>query len=527
MTETPTTVAVQPALPTLELPDFEGVKPVGVVTKLNGAGQRIARAMHIDEKVVLVVEAQVSNVGHGRTGDGVKRIHVLSVLDVYELEGKPGAVLLRSLRAAHKIAADRRDGKEPLDGVDQPEPTGEGLEVRVDSSGVVLTDVEAAEARGEILPGLPVVDAAVVVFEDGTRALWPDDWPDAVGAHPEAGDRAWKPGSKKGAPDELVRQILDPDTGETLEEWTDAMEAERLAEEEREAREAEAAADRDAAAALEVGRGTRKSFSERAREATKLAIDGVELEGVYSISGLMQGGTITLEDGRTIRVDDVVDGVVVTTTIEAAAAATGSPELVAEEPADPIAFYRIEYRNGSLVELTPHEYLEAGEDLTPDVVARIVAVTVSGVEVAEAEATDPAGADEPAPSGAPGPFDGPDDELELDDEPGSIAQIVEDDEGFADVVRIPTSPEDVALLDGVVAVVKNRLAEVGDRDRVLRLRAIEERGKARKGVLEAADRRAGELVASDVPRAATPAPEGFEPPEGTDEVDEYANPEDL
>jgi hypothetical protein len=230
-----TEVPVQPALIPNDLPSFEGVKPVGVVTKVNGAGSRIFRAMHLDEKVVLVIEARVSNVGHGTTDDGVKRIHTLRVADLYELEGKAGASLLRSLRQAHQIADDQRHGRKPiLADLEQPESNAAGIDVVVDEEGRVHT---ATVSGGDGL-GLPLVDVAVLVFEDEFRALWPDDFPDASGPHPEAGEHLAKPGDKAGALFQ-VRKVLDADTGETVDEWTDEQEEARLLAEEQRLEEEE------------------------------------------------------------------------------------------------------------------------------------------------------------------------------------------------------------------------------------------------------------------------------------------------
>lgn len=240
-------VSVQPALPTLELPDFEGLKPSGVVTRVNGAGNRIARALHLEDRVVLVVECEVSNVGHAVTDDGIKRVHTLRVKDLYELEGKPGLTLLRSLRQAYRLADDHRHGRKPiLADLEQPDGNGAGVDVVVDDLGQIHT------ATNDL--GLPIVDVAVVVFEDGTRALWPDDFAGATGLHPMAGDRIMRPGAKKDTEPELIRKVLDADTGETLEEWTDEQEDERLKALEHELAVSEAAEDREAADELLTSR---------------------------------------------------------------------------------------------------------------------------------------------------------------------------------------------------------------------------------------------------------------------------------
>lgn len=282
-------VAMQPALPTLELPDFEGLKPVGVVTKVNGAGNRIARAMHLDDRIVLVIEAEVSNVGHASTDDGVKRVHTLRVKDLYELEGKAGLTLLRSLRQAYRIADDTRHGRKPiLADLEQPDGNGAGIDVVVDDKGRIHT---APIGEGETLDGLPLVDVAVLVFEDGSRALWPDDFPGATGPHPEAGERIHRPAGKKDAEAELVRRVLDADTGETLDEWTDEQEADRLLELERELGEQEAREDREAADELLV-----------ARERHTLADRLMYAEGMARSIGSVKGNLEAITDPKVIEI---------------------------------------------------------------------------------------------------------------------------------------------------------------------------------------------------------------------------------
>lgn len=231
---------------TYDLPEFEGIIPIGVVTTLNGSGQRITRPMHYGERGVLVVEYEVEGVGHNKTNDGMKRHHKLKVLDLYELPGKPGSTLLRSLRQAHRTADDLNRGTVAIAGFDvTPEGNAAGIEVTVDEKGRVHTAVGA---------GLAHIDVAVLVFEDEVRALWPDDFDDATGPHPEAGERIRKPGAKVKDDPALIRRVLDADTGETLEEWTDEQENERLLELEHELAVEEARQDREAVEELEAAR---------------------------------------------------------------------------------------------------------------------------------------------------------------------------------------------------------------------------------------------------------------------------------
>jgi hypothetical protein len=252
----PDEVITEPTLPSFELPDFEGLKPVGVNTKVNGSGQRIGRAMHLEERVIIVAECEVANIGHGTTDAGVKRIQTLAVRDLYELEGKAGKKLLRGLRAAYRLADDARHGRKNLHdhGMNVADPNVSGVEVTTDGSGVLVTPGERGGLAGL---GLPDVETFVLVFEGGRRAVWPDEFEDGAAALGSA-----RPSAGAFVDDEQVRQVLDGDTGETLEEWTDEQENARLLELEQKAAEEEAAAakanargDLEAMAELERGRG--------------------------------------------------------------------------------------------------------------------------------------------------------------------------------------------------------------------------------------------------------------------------------
>jgi hypothetical protein len=105
MAPTKKKASAQPAPPPLDLPEFEGIKPVGVLTTLTGTSQRINRAMHHGDKIILLVEAELADVRHPKTKDGVKRKQVLSVADFFELDGEQGGVVGR---AAGGVPAGRR-----------------------------------------------------------------------------------------------------------------------------------------------------------------------------------------------------------------------------------------------------------------------------------------------------------------------------------------------------------------------------------------------------------------------------------
>jgi hypothetical protein len=260
-----TDTEVQPALPTLELPEFEGFLPVGVVTKLTGAGERIGRAIHHNDRVVLIVEAELVDVRHPKTKDGIKRHQVLKVADLYELEGAEGKRLLTMMREAYRKADDQRHNRKAItDGVGTIRvPAG-----LTDDHGHPLDEAALAEVRGDRLvqamadPGL---DPVVVVFDDRSSTFWPDDFP---------------PGTAKPAPgsfvgDLQVREWLDPDSEDVVAEWTDEEEDTRLAALEAEALAEEAAGNRAAVDELLAGR-------ERARGAPdgelELDDEGPELE---------------------------------------------------------------------------------------------------------------------------------------------------------------------------------------------------------------------------------------------------------
>lgn len=171
MTTNPdTTATTQPALPSLELPDYHGRKPIGMRTTLNGAGTRISRAHGIDERVVLVIEGVVKHAGHDSTDDGLVYVEKVKVVDLYELDRDPGSRLLSALRSAHRTAEDDRSGRQPVPGLGEVGYT--------DASGVVLTPAEVAALRGDPIRVLVTdeLTPAVIVFDDGTRLLWPDEF---------------------------------------------------------------------------------------------------------------------------------------------------------------------------------------------------------------------------------------------------------------------------------------------------------------------------------------------------------------
>jgi hypothetical protein len=201
-TEQTPEVEHQPTLPDLELPDYHGRSPVGMRTALTGAGNRVARAHGIGDRVVLVIEAKVKKAGHEDTDDGLVYVETHKVVDLFELDRDPGARLLSHLRSQYRQAKDAADGKVPI-----PELGDEGW---TDANGVVLTPQELAERRGDPVALLGAQDAtpAVVVYDNGDRALWPDEYARDF-PRPRAGDIH---------DDRGVVELLHHETGEILED---------------------------------------------------------------------------------------------------------------------------------------------------------------------------------------------------------------------------------------------------------------------------------------------------------------------
>ena len=209
-------LTVQPTLPTLELPEYRGRKPVGMKTSINGAGNRVSRPHGIDDRVVLVLEAEVKRAGHEKTDDGLVYAEVLKVRDLFEIAGDAGLRLLSTVRQQYRVADDEREGRQPIPGVDG----------WTDESGTVVSPDELAALRDD--PARALADEritpVVVIFSDGARQLWPEEFDPGEG-RPKAGDRF------EGDEEDsyvYVAEILHAETGETLEDWTEAQEEARL-----------------------------------------------------------------------------------------------------------------------------------------------------------------------------------------------------------------------------------------------------------------------------------------------------------
>ena len=194
-----------PTLPGLELPDYHGRAPVGMRTSLNGAGSRVSRAHSIGDRVVLVIEARVKSSGHEDTDDGIVYVEKLKVSDLFEVGGDNGRRLIQHVRSLYRTAEDAVKGRAPLPDLGEVGYT--------DENGVVLTPKEVAERRGDVLGAFRTEGddlPAVIVYDDGSRDLWPDDHPKDT-PRPKVGEK-WT--TDRG--DLVVVELLNHETGEPI-----------------------------------------------------------------------------------------------------------------------------------------------------------------------------------------------------------------------------------------------------------------------------------------------------------------------
>jgi hypothetical protein len=214
-----------------ELPDYHGKRPRTMTTKLAGTLDWLATPHPVGSKIVAVVELLVASGSHAEDDSGeVTYSETRKILGAYEVPGDPGRRLLSAYRNAYRLADDEATGKIAL-----PEDGGHDGAVGVtDASGVALTPTELAELHG--MPADPVRVAldpdatpVVVLFSDGSRELWPEEF-DPGEPRPKPGDK-WEADTGDGPLAYIyVAKLLHAETGETLGEWTDDQEAARLVE---------------------------------------------------------------------------------------------------------------------------------------------------------------------------------------------------------------------------------------------------------------------------------------------------------
>lgn len=197
----------QPTLPDLELPEYHGQKPAGMRTSVSGTGNRLTRAHGIGDRAVLVLEVKCNEAGHKEIDDALFYVEKHKVADMFELDHAEGMRLLRHLRRTYATAAAEARGQSQLES-----PDGEVL--HADDSGVVLTPRELAERRGDIMTiiGAGEDDPVVVIYSDGSRLLWPDEYPQHA-PRPSIGDYAGGVAVEGGA---TVTELLHHETGEPV-----------------------------------------------------------------------------------------------------------------------------------------------------------------------------------------------------------------------------------------------------------------------------------------------------------------------
>lgn len=227
------------------LPEYNGVQPVGVVSKVGGGAETISRAIDYGERVVVVIDGRLDDFAIKPTKQGPKLVQKIVVDDLYEIPGASGKRILAHLRQSYRTAQDARSGRRSLLGEDGGPVLGERGWMSPDGS--VLTEEDLAEVRGDPILAAAAdasLDPIVVVFDSGGRMVWPDEFGPQPGERPSAGDMlADSDGERQ------VRQVLSL-SGELLEEWTDEQEDARLAALEEQFRAQEAA--EDAAAVKEL-----------------------------------------------------------------------------------------------------------------------------------------------------------------------------------------------------------------------------------------------------------------------------------
>lgn len=197
-------VAHQPTLPALELPDYHGRKPVKMKTSLIGVGSRITRPHSIGDRAVLVLEVRTKFSGHEDTDDGLEYIEKHKVLDMFELAPEQGSRLIATIRSLYRTGEDAAKGRRPVPGLGEVGYT--------DGSGVALLPDEVAELRGDPVRAMlaPELTPAVIVYSDGARDLWPDDFPKDT-PRPRIGETFVSDGG-----DVVVERLLHHETGEDL-----------------------------------------------------------------------------------------------------------------------------------------------------------------------------------------------------------------------------------------------------------------------------------------------------------------------
>ena len=189
-----------PVYQAADLGEFEGRKVGAVANRLAATDVDIARALHHGDTVLLFVQAKVADVGFRADGTltRTQKLVADTILEVVDRDW--GDETLTRLRRAKLRTDDAAQGR-----------TAMGIKTTAD--GVVLTPGDLGDDGPLPLP--PDDGEVVVVFADGERALWPDEFAVDIVERPGVGDRLSIADEDV---ERTVVQLLDPVRGDVIAE---------------------------------------------------------------------------------------------------------------------------------------------------------------------------------------------------------------------------------------------------------------------------------------------------------------------
>lgn len=121
---------------------LDGIRTVATETKLAGATDRIDRDLEYGERIVLLVEAKVTEVAAKAGGNGPVAKRTLTALDIFEVDLERGDATLSAMRAERRRADDAHLAHAPLD---------LGVELE-EVDGVLATPAESAALKDDADP---------------------------------------------------------------------------------------------------------------------------------------------------------------------------------------------------------------------------------------------------------------------------------------------------------------------------------------------------------------------------------------
>lgn len=129
--------------PPLDLAALEaaGLQVTGVVTRLGGSTTALASSLEVGQRVAIVADAVVTDVGLKGPGSEIRLVRVLKANDLYEVGGDAGTRVLGALREA------RRSYEPNLAHDVLP-----GIVATIDAEGVLITEAERAALTDTAAP---------------------------------------------------------------------------------------------------------------------------------------------------------------------------------------------------------------------------------------------------------------------------------------------------------------------------------------------------------------------------------------